>query len=111
MNESQWYATDDPLPMCFLILDRASPREIRLCACACCRRIWHLLVDATSRHAVEVAEQFADGLIPEWVRARAEAQALAVSDRFPADTWSLTDAVAPDSAGWARTFAAAGSSI
>ena len=35
-------------------------RELRLFACWCCRQVWHLL-DERSRHAVEIAELYAEG--------------------------------------------------
>jgi hypothetical protein len=41
---------------------RAGDRVRRLLACACCRRAWHLFDDEKCRRAVEVAEQYADGL-------------------------------------------------
>jgi hypothetical protein len=39
---------------------RASERKLRLLAAACCRRVWHLLADPSSRRAVEFVEALAD---------------------------------------------------
>src|ERR1700693_1188529 len=42
---------------------KASPRKLRLFSCACCRLIWHLLIDPKSCRAVEMSELYADGLV------------------------------------------------
>src|SRR5262249_8061291 len=35
--------------------------KLRLIACGCLRRLWHLLDDERCRHAIQVAERLADG--------------------------------------------------
>jgi hypothetical protein len=61
VTKPDWLACTDPQPMLEFLRGKASERQLRLFVCACCRRIWHLLADE-SRKAVEVGEQFADGL-------------------------------------------------
>ncbi len=60
MDEAEWWACADPDRMLKFLGRKYSARKLRLFAVACCRRFWFLL-GKTSRRAVEVAEQFADG--------------------------------------------------
>jgi hypothetical protein len=60
MTEEEWLAGNNPRGMLSFLRDGVRPRKLRLFACACCRRIWHLLAEAREREAVEVAERYAD---------------------------------------------------
>jgi hypothetical protein len=62
MNETEWLCSMDPTPMLEFLWGKASDRKLRLFACACCRRVWHLISNERSRTVVEVAERYADGL-------------------------------------------------
>jgi hypothetical protein len=68
MTETDWLTSTDPRAMLDFVQEtaRTSDRKLRLFACACCRRVWHLFDEARSREAVEVAEMYADGLATEY---------------------------------------------
>jgi hypothetical protein len=61
MTEREWAACQDPDRMMKFLPGKATQRQLRLFAVACCRRVWHLLVNEKSRCSVEVAERYADG--------------------------------------------------
>jgi hypothetical protein len=63
MTEEEWLSAVNPRPMLVQIRGQTSERKLRLFACGCCRRVWHLLGDVRNLRAVEIAEQFADGVV------------------------------------------------
>jgi hypothetical protein len=63
MKQAEWLACTDPRAMIQSLGNKTSGRKLRLFACACVRRVWHLLGDERSRIAVEVGEQYADRLV------------------------------------------------
>src|SRR5579859_3039440 len=64
MTEVEWNACTHPIQMVEWGrgAGNVSGRKSRLYACACVRRIWHLLPDDAWRDAIDTAERFADGL-------------------------------------------------
>jgi hypothetical protein len=90
MTEADWLACADPQKMLEHLWGQASDRKLRLFACACCRRAWHLLADERSREAVLTGERIADGAAwgNELTAARREAGAAVrqVWRRAPAGT-------------------------
>jgi hypothetical protein len=61
VNEREWLSSTDPEAMLTHLGDRADKRKLRLFACACYRRVWHLIDEEPSKRAVEVGEELADG--------------------------------------------------
>src|SRR5438477_13201229 len=65
VDEAKWLKSRDPRLLyaharrVALPVYKGGRRRLRLYACACCRRVWHLLAEE-GRAAVEVAERFAD---------------------------------------------------
>jgi hypothetical protein len=62
MTEAEWLVSSDPAAMLAVLSGKTSARKERLFAVAVCKRIWSRMESAHSRVAVQVAEQFADGL-------------------------------------------------
>ena len=68
MTEQEWQGKHAPLKMLAHVQNDASKRKLRLFACACCRAVWDRLPSDECRAGIEVAEQYADGLVSEEVR-------------------------------------------
>src|ERR1022692_1843024 len=61
MTQQERLTCTDPNTLLAYLRGQVSDRKLRLFACACCRRIWHLLDDERCRTAAEVAERYAEG--------------------------------------------------
>jgi hypothetical protein len=97
MTEHEWLTYTYPTPMLEFLRRKASERKLRLFACACVRRAWHLLTN-TGREAVEAAEAYADGMVGREAleaarRAAYEPVADAIADANM--TWTLGTPLSP----------------
>ena len=115
ITAGEWLTTSWPTPMLDYLAGRASERKLRLFACACCRRIWHLLRRPSGREAVEGTERYADGCvaISEWEAVRGAAHETLLAHSWTEDDSAHRAAVAAASANaWeAAVHAAAGISL
>jgi hypothetical protein len=59
MTEAEWLACTDPWAM-LQYPGCASKRKLRLVACGCCQRVWHLVRDDSCKRIVELVERVAD---------------------------------------------------
>src|SRR5579884_2430292 len=75
MTEAAWLKCIRPGVMLRFLRGKSTDRKLRLFACACCRSVWDLLSTEENRHAIEVAERFADGLASDDELATAEHKA------------------------------------
>jgi hypothetical protein len=129
MTEAEWLQSPHVNLMLDFLRGEANDRKLRLFACACCRRVWHLLTDDRSREAVTLTERFADGqasakaltaaklaarraarqagklapaLTAAWYAARAASPRYAVWDIAWFVAWHAARAVADSTASWNR---------
>jgi hypothetical protein len=75
VTEAEWLAATAPQPMLDHLGDKASARKLRLFACACVRRVWHLLPAGALRRGIDVAERRADGTCDDAEHARTAREA------------------------------------
>ena len=71
MTEAEWLAGVEPSKM-LKWAGFMRNRKNRLFAVACCRCVWRHLIDLRSRHAVDVAERYADGCATDEELSKAE---------------------------------------
>jgi hypothetical protein len=89
-RECDFGLLDDPEGLLRQLGGVLGERKLRLFACACCRRLGHLMEDPLNERAVEVGELYADGLARrrEWKKARKAAH-LPWRDSFGAQDEAL----------------------
>ncbi len=82
VTEAEWLAATLPGPLLEHVWQhrrrarhRGCRRQLRLFACACCRRAWHLLPERRLVRTLQTCERYADGLADEAERSAARAEA------------------------------------
>jgi hypothetical protein len=88
MNEQEWLACNDPGELLQFHQGKASARKFRLFAVACCRRIWPYITTEQAKRAVEISEQYADGLVKRSVLISAYGATTGISHAEVAAGWA-----------------------
>jgi hypothetical protein len=111
VTEEEWLEYVRPLRMLNFIHPHVSDRKLRLIACATVRQIWESLADARYRHAVKVAELFADGETTPIERQAAFNSARDAAEEFRRNsswtTWKYGSLVAAANTCYFRAYIAA----
>ena len=120
-TEAEWLAATLPGPLLEYVWQhrrrarlRDCRRQLRLFACACCRRAWHLLPERRLVHALQMCERHADGLADDAQRSAARAEAHEAAGRAGAiprgmaarGVWCAAEANALSAACGAHIYAA-----
>ena len=98
MTEGEWLACRDLELMLRALDPRKHDRKLRLFACACCRRIWHLL-EESSRRVVEVSERYADSAA-SYEELRAAVSACVGTGTNASARWAVDGAAAAHAASY-----------
>jgi hypothetical protein len=61
--EEIWFSGTELRATISFLKGKSHERKLKLFACACCRRINHLLIDDRSKRAIDVVEQFHEGRV------------------------------------------------
>src|SRR5262245_16451659 len=76
MTKREWLKCKEPALLMKVLEEKASNRKLRLFMCGCCRQLGPVLADPQAIKAIELSEQFADGLVDKAtlvkIRRRAE---------------------------------------
>lgn len=97
MTEAEWLSGPDPydlLEQCLIC--ELTERRLRLFACACCRRLWHLLEDSRLCVAIEVAERYADSEATEQELEATRDMAAAFLENYVLQYWADTELITDD---------------
>jgi len=86
-------------------------RTLRLFACWCVRQVWHLLSDERSRHAIEVAERYAEGAATDKELATAQKTAWLAATAAPSMEEGSAEWFAAVAVTWAVSWIAAWAAV